>query len=224
MKPVLSLKALCAAASIALVPAAFAQELTSTQKTTQVAADGSTRTTTTTKTTTVEGKVMRYEPGKTIVVLESDNHEVSFAIAPGATIPGDIEVGRFVSMSTENSDAGPMTVTRVTTRSVTPEGNIKTQTVTRGTKPNGEQVSSKTISVTGTVQDVQAGHSVTLLLPNKSTVEYTIDSSSVVPTDMAVGKTFTVQTTKTTTGAPVVVKMVAMSTQTTIKKKTTHIQ
>ena len=211
---------LCLAASMAFVPSAFAQDSTSsTQKTTEVAADGSTRTTT--KTTTVEGKVVRYEAGKTIVVMESDNREVSFPLAPNATIPGDIEVGRFVSLSTENSDAGPMTVTRITTRSVTPEGNIKTETHTRGTKPNGAQVSSKTTSVTGTVQAIQTGRSVTLVLPNKSTVEYTIDASSVVPADLVVGKTVTVQTTRTTNGAPLLVRKITTSRQTTTSKTTT---
>jgi hypothetical protein len=222
MKRVINVSALCLAATFAFVPSAFAQESTSsTQKTTEIAADGSTRTTT--KTTTVEGKVVRYEPGKTIVVMESDNREVSFPVAPDATVPGDIEIGRFVSLSTENSDAGPMTVTRVTTRSVTPEGNIKTETQTRGTKPNGDEVSSRTTSVTGTVQAVQTGRSVTLVLPDKSKVEYTIDASSVVPADLAIGTTVTVQTTLSTTGAPLVVKKITTSSQTTTKKKTTTV-
>ncbi|MEO6324730.1 MAG: hypothetical protein ABIT01_12785 [Thermoanaerobaculia bacterium] len=219
MKRVITVSALCLAASFAFAATGFAQATTSTQKTTEINADGSTKTTT--KITTVEGKVVRYEPGKTIVVVESDNREVSFALAPDAAIPADIEVGRYVSLSTENSDAGPMTVTRVTTRSVTPEGNIKTETQTKGTKPNGDQVSSSTTSVTGTVQEIHTGRSVTLVLPDKKTVEYTIDSSSSVPADLAVGKTVTVQTTRSTAGAPLIVKKITASRRTTTKKTTT---
>lgn len=217
MKLITKTSALCIGVCLAGATAAFAQDsTTTTQKTTEVAADGSTRTMT--KTTTVEGKVLRYEPGRTIVVMEADNREVSYPLAPTVTVPADIEVGRYVSLSTMPSDSGPMTVTRITTRSVTPDGNIKTETKTRGTKPNGDQVSSTSTSITGTVQSVQTGRSVTLVLPNKSTVEYTIDASSEVPTDLAIGKTVTVQTTRSTTGAPLLVKKMWMKQTTTTKK------
>jgi hypothetical protein len=92
-----------------------------------------------------------------------------------------------------------MTVTRITTQSVTPEGNLKTETQTRGTTPAGDRVSSTNTTVTGTVKAVQTGRSVTLVLPNKSAVEYVLDTSSVVPADLAIGSTVTVVTTTTTT-------------------------
>ena len=218
MRRVISFGAIGLALSFALLsaPPAFGQEsTTSTKKTTTVAPDGSTRTTT--KTTTVEGKVVRYERGKTIVILESGDREATFVLAPDATVPADIEVGRFVSLSTENSASGPMTVTRVTTQSVTPEGNLKTETKAKGTTPAGDKVSSTTTTVTGTVKAVQTGRSLTLILPNKSAVEYTLDASSVVPAELAIGNTVTVVTTTTTTGAPVVVKTVTISTRKTTK-------
>lgn len=194
-----------------------AQETTSTQKT-EVTDDGTTRTTT--KTTTVEGKVVRYEPGKTIVVLGSDNREVSYTLGSSVVVPGDIRTGRYVSLSTEPSASGPVTVTRITTRSVTPEGNIKTETQTHSTDADGNRSSMKTTQITGTITAVDPGHSVTMLLPNKSTVEYTVDSSSVVPSDLAVGKTYTVQTTRTTAGGPYVVKRITSSTRRTTTRKT----
>lgn len=218
MRRVISFGAIGLALSFALLsaPPAFGQEsTTSTKKTTTVAPDGSKRTTT--KTTTVEGKVVRYERGKTIVILESGDREATFVLAPNATVPADIEVGRFVSLSTENSASGPMTVTRITTQSVTPEGNLKTETKAKGTTPAGDQVSSTTTTVTGTVKAVQTGRSLTLILPNKSAVEYTLDASSVVPAELAIGNTVTVVTTTTTTGAPVVAKKVTISTRKTTK-------
>ncbi len=194
------------------------ESTTSTVKTTEVAPDGSTRTTT--KTTTVDGKVLRYERGRTIVVLQSGNRETSYVLAPNATVPADIEVGRLVSLSTVNSESGPMTVTSVTTRSVTPEGNIKTETKAQGTTPAGDKVASTTTTVTGTVKAVQTGRSVTLTLPNSTAVEYALDDASVVPADLSVGNTVTVVTT-TTTGAPVVVKTVTISGRKKTTKTTT---
>ena len=222
MRRVTHFSAIGLALSLAVLPAssALGQESTiSTTKKTEVAPDGSTRTTT--KTTTVEGKVLRYEAGKTIVVMEPGDRETTYVLAPNATIPADIEVGRYVSLSTVNSKSGPMTVTKVTTRSVTPEGNIKTETKAHGTTPDGEQVSATTTTVTGTVKAVQTGRSVTLVLPDNSAVEYVLDASSVVPANLSIGNTVTVVTTTTTTGAPVVVKTVTISGGKTTKKTTT---
>ncbi len=221
MRRVTSFGAIGLAMSLAAhsTPSALGQETTtSVKKTTAIAPDGSTRTTT--KTTTVEGKVLRYERGKTIVVLEPGDREVTYVLAPKAAVPADIEVGRIVSLSTENSASGPMTVTRITTQSVTPEGNLKTETRAKGTTPAGNQVASTTTTVTGIVKAVRTGRSVTLVLPNESDVEYALDASSVVPAELAVGNTVTVVTTTTTTGAPGVAKTVTISKQTTTTKKT----
>jgi hypothetical protein len=190
------------AGSLALVPAALAQQATTQQ---------------TTKVTTVEGKVVRYEPGKTIVVMEPDNKEVSFVLSPNVEVPGDIEIGRMVTLSTEPSASGPVVVTRITIRSMTPEGNIKTETETKSTDASGEQTSVKTTTITGTVSAFEPGRSVTFVLPDKKTVVYTVDTSSVVPSDLAVGKVYTVETT-TTKGGQLVVKRIT-STR-TIKKET----
>lgn len=221
MRRVTSFGAIGLAMSLAALstPSALGQETTtSVKKTTAIAPDGSTRTTT--KTTTVEGKVLRYERGKTIVVLEPGDREVTYVLAPKAAVPADIEVGRIVSLSTENSASGPMTVTRITTQSVTPEGNLKTETRAKGTTSAGNQVASTTTTVTGIVKAVRTGRSVTLVLPNESDVEYALDASSVVPAELAVGNTVTVVTTTTTTGAPGVAKTVTISKQTTTTKKT----
>ena len=64
MKRWITPTALCLAGSFALVTAAGAQQPSSSQD-----PAATTATTQTTKITTVEGKIVRYEPGKTIVVL-----------------------------------------------------------------------------------------------------------------------------------------------------------
>ncbi|HYN40599.1 MAG TPA: hypothetical protein VE129_02385, partial [Thermoanaerobaculia bacterium] len=105
------------------------------------------------------------------------------------------------------------------------EGNIKTETKAQGTTPAGDKISSTTTTVTGTVKAVQTGRSVTLVLPDKSAVEYVLDDASVVPADLSIGNTVTVVTTTKTTGAPVVVKTVTISGQkTTTTKKTTTVK
>jgi hypothetical protein len=215
--------------SLALATAAWAQDTaaqsqqtTTTQQTTQITDDGATQTT---KTTTVEGKVVRYEPGKTIVVLGPDNKEVSYVLSTTATVPAEVQVGRVVSLSTEPSANGPVTVTRVTVRSMTPDGQMKTETQTHATDASGNQTmtkttETKTTDITGTISAIEPGKSVTVVLPDKKTVVYTLDTSSVVPSDVAVGKTYTIQTTRTTANGPFVVRKITLTT--TTKKTTTN--
>ncbi|MFY9550880.1 MAG: hypothetical protein WAU32_06995 [Thermoanaerobaculia bacterium] len=219
MKRSTTVFALCVAG---LASAVLAQEPSSTQstttqtQTTQVSSDG-----VTTKTTVVQGKVVRYEPGKTIVLVGPDSRETTFTLTPKVEVPGDVRIGRQVSLSTEPSDSGQIIVTRITTQSMTPEGDIKTETQTMSTSPSGDQTLTKTTTITGTVSALEPGKSVTFLLPDKKTVVYTIDASSVVPSDMAVGKTYMVETTSSTSGGPLVVKKIT-TTKTT--KKTTTVQ
>lgn len=215
--------ALCVAGGLALATAALAQDdasaqsqqTTTTQQTTQVTDDGVARTT---KTTTVEGKVVRYEPGKTIVVLGSDKKEMTYTLSGDVNVPADVQIGREVSLSTEPSDNGAIVVRRITTRSVTSDGRIKTDTQTQSTDVNGNQSTVNSSSITGTVSAFDPGKSVTIMLPDKKTVVYTIDTSSVVPSDVAVGKSYTIQTTRTSTNGPLVVRKIVSTTTT---KKTT---
>lgn len=223
MKRTTSLGALCLAGGFALTSVALAQdaaaqskdkETTTTQQTTQVTDDGLARTTTT---TTVEGKVVRYEPGKTIVVLGPDNKEMTYILSTDISAPADVAVGRFVSLNTEPSDSGAVRVDRITVRSMTPDGRMKTETQTQSTDANGNQSTLKTTTITGTVSAFEPGKSVTVVLPDKKTVTYTLDTTSVVPTDLALGKSYTVQTTRTTANGPLVVRKITSTTTTTKK-------
>jgi hypothetical protein len=74
-------------------------------------------------------------------------------------------------------------------------------------------------TITGTVSAYEPGKSVTFVLPDKRTVVYTIDSSSSVPSDIAVGKTYSVTTVKSTTGGN---QMTVKKITTTTTKTTTQ--
>ena len=213
MKRTTRLGALCVAGSLALFGAAVAQDSTTqNQEVTQQ--------TTTTQVKTIEGKVVRYEPGKTIVIAGPDNKEVTYTLSTTATVPADVEIGRVVSVSTEPSPNGPATVTRVTVRSMTPDGQMKTETQTRSRDGSGNQITTNTTSVTGTVSAYEPGQSVTIQLPDGKTAVYMLDPASVLPPNVAVGKTYTIQTTRTTGNGPVLVKKITSTTTTT--KQTTH--
>ena len=211
MKRTSRLSAVCIAGSFAVVVAAGAQDASQATQQTQSMQQ-------TTQVSTINGKVVRYEPGKTIVVLGPDNKEVTYTLSTTATVPADVEVGRVVSLSTEPSPNGPALVTRVTVRSMTPDGKMKTETQTQSTDMNGNQSMTKVTTVTGTVSAIEAGKSVTFTLPDNTTAVYTVDASSALPSDVAVGKTYTIQTTRTTSNGPVVVKKI---TTTTTTKETT---
>jgi hypothetical protein len=223
MKRTTRFGALCVAGGLALGTLALAQDTsssssqqtTTTSQSTQVTDDGVARTT---KTTTVEGKVIRYEPGKTIVVLGPDQKEVTYTLATGVNAPADVQIGKEVSLSTEPGENGAVMVRRITTRSVTSDGQIKTDTQTRTMDANGNETTTNSTNITGTVSAFEPGKSVTLQLPDKKTVVYTIDNSSVIPSDVQVGKTYTIQTTRTSANGPLVVRKI---TTTTTTKKTT---
>ncbi|HEX9303480.1 MAG TPA: hypothetical protein VGA31_03425 [Thermoanaerobaculia bacterium] len=171
------------------------------------------------KTITVTGDVVRYEAGKTIVVRSPDGHEVTYAIAPGTSAPAEVVVGRRVSIVTEPSDSGPVLVTRITTEAVTPDGQTRTTTEKTEIAPSGAEAKTQITTVYGTVTAYDAGSSITIIQPNRTTVTYTIDQSSTLPEGVATGKKVVIRTITRPGGKPIVRK-VTLSTTTTKKKKT----
>ena len=101
---------------------------------------------------------------------------------------------------------------------------MKTETQTRTQSSTGDQTMTKSttqsgVNITGTVSAYEPGRSVTFLMPDKTTVVYTVDAHSQLPSDLAIGKTYVVETTRTSTsGGPLVVKRI--TTTTTTQKKT----
>ena len=91
-----------------------------------------------TKYVTVDGEVVRYEAGRVIVIRGADNKEVTYTLSPSVEVPAEVKVGRRVTLYTEpGRDGGTQLVSRVTTTSVTPEGNVKRTTEDTRTLPSG---------------------------------------------------------------------------------------
>ena len=136
---------------------------------------------------TVDGEVIRYQPGRTIVIRGGDNKEMSYTLSPTFVMPADVAVGRRVTLYTGPSTGGVTTVTRVTT-SITPEGNVKKTTEVTKTQPSGATTKTTTTSISGKVEAYESGKTLTILREDGSKVTYLINPTSKVPTDLAIGK------------------------------------
>ena len=80
-----------------------------------------------------------------------------------------------------------------------------------------ESGNMKVVTITGTVQSFEAGHSITITNDKGEQVTYTINESSSVPKTIEVGKTVTINTT-TVSGAPVVKTITVTTTKETKRK------
>jgi hypothetical protein len=184
----MKLKALIAVAVVAVAASAFAQ--TYKETTTKTNEKG---TEVKTKTTTVSGEVVRYEPGRTIVVRPAGREEVTYTLTPSIKIPADVAVGRTVTLYTEPGTGGNVVVSRVVSTSVTPEGDIKKTTEETRTHPSGAMTKTTTTSITGTVDAYEAGKTITITRPGGERVTYVINEKSTLPADLAIGKTITLR-------------------------------
>jgi hypothetical protein len=145
-----------------------------------------------TYTSPIEGDVLRYEPGKVIVLRGANNAEVVYQLAPTVSMPADVQVGRHVTLYTEAGANGSSLVSRVTTTTVTPEGNVKRTTETTRQDPNGMTTKTTTTNVSGRVEAYEPGKILTITRTDGSRVSYQINSDSQLPTDLVVGKTVTI--------------------------------
>lgn len=189
---------------------------------TLTAQQATTTTSTTTKTTTVSGEVVQYEPGKTIVIRDPNSKTVTYTLDSGLTVPADIQVGRKVTVYSSPID-GSVRVQKITTYQTTsPDGTASTTTEVReepgntsgnASMPNPPAqdnqstqtqttTTTKTTRVMGTVRAYEPGQSITILGPGSKTTTYTITTDSQLPTDVAVGKQVTVETS-VVSGKPV---------------------
>ena len=173
-----------------------------------------------TRTVTVTGDVVRYEAGRAIVVRSPDGREVTYAIAPDISAPPEVAVGRRVSIVTEPSAAGPVLVTRITTDSVTPDGQATTTTRETVLAPSAAETKTQTTTAYGTITAYEPGQSISLLQPNQKTVTYAIDASSALPTGIATGKPVVIRTITRPGASRPLVRKVTYSTTATTKKKT----
>jgi hypothetical protein len=145
-----------------------------------------------TKFVTVDGEVLRYEPGRVIVVRGGDNRETSYTLTPTVSVPADIQVGRRVTLYTEPGSNGTAVVSRVMTTSMTPEGAVK-RTTEETRSQAGVTTKTTTTEVSGKVESYDSGKTLTIARTDGTRVTYVIDPQSKLPGDLVIGKTVTIQ-------------------------------
>jgi len=139
---------------------------------------------------TIDGEVVRYEAGRVIVIRGADNKEVAYTLSPSIVVPAEVKTGRRVTLYTEpGKDGGTQLVSRVTTTSVTPDGNVKRTTEDTRHLPSGETTRTTTTTVSGQVAAYEAGKTLTITRFDGSKVTYVINDKSNVPADLVIGKT-----------------------------------
>ena len=106
----------------------------------------------------VSGEVIRYEPGRAIV-LKSDGREVSYVLTPELALPADVQLGRRVTVHTERGADGTTRVTRVVSTSLTPEGQVQRTTEETRVGESGTVVREKR-TVTGEVVSFVPGKTI----------------------------------------------------------------
>jgi len=201
-----------------------------TKVTTTTMPDGSmqrtTERTTTTPTgekyTTVTGEVVKYEPGRTLVLRDINRKDVTFTLSPDIVVPEDVRIGRKVTLFTETGEGGTTLVKRVTSTSMTPEGDVKRTTDETRTSPSGAMTTTSTTTINGVVQSYDAGKSITLTREDGSTVTYVINDRSQLPADLVVGKRVFIRTVPLTGSNDLAVERVTYTTTKTKSKTNKH--
>jgi len=145
-------------------------------------------TVTTDQPTIVMGEVVRYEPGRIIVLRNADDKEVTYMLTPKISVPAGVAVGRPVTLYTTHGEDGSWTVTRVST-SVTPEGDVQRTVERTRTNSEGETTRSTSTEVIGTVRGFEPGHSITVVRPDGTEVTYMVNERTHLPANLAVGRT-----------------------------------
>jgi len=174
-------------------------------------------TVTTDQPTIVMGEVVRYEPGRIIVLRNAENNEVTYMLTPKIMVPAGVAVGRPVTLYTTHGEDGAWTVTRVST-SVTPEGNVQRTVERTRTNAEGETTRSTSTEVIGTVRGFEPGHSITVVRPDGTEVTYMINERTHLPANLAIGRTIMLRPAVVTDNS-----MVADTvTYTETKTKTEH--
>jgi hypothetical protein len=172
-----------------------------------------------TKYVTVDGEVVRYEAGRAIVIRGADSKETTYTLAPSIVVPAEVRVGRRVTLYTEpGKDGATQLVSRVTTTSMTPEGNVKRVTEDTRHLPSGATTLTTTTTTSGRVEAYEAGKTLTLTRPDGSKVTYRINEESKVPADLVIGKTVTILPLESSVpGVPIAQAITYVTTTTTTK-------
>jgi hypothetical protein len=163
-----------------------------------------------TKVVTVDGEVVRYEPGNVIVIRGADNKEVSYTLSPSVAVPAEV-VGRRVTLHTEPGVGGITMVSRVVSTSVTFEGDLKRTTEETRTTATGDVTKTQQTTLNGEVVSYQPGKAIVIRHPDRQVVTYPLAPNVAVPTDIKVGRTVTLFTEPGTGGTTLVARVVSTS-------------
>lgn len=156
-----------------------------------------------TTTSTVQGEVVRVDAGNSIVVRTEAGQEVTYQLGANVAVPAEAQVGKVVVLQMDQPNG--TIVKRVTTSSVGPFSKRVEETSVGG--------ASIDTTTTYTVQGFEPGRSMILAGPDGKTFTVSIDARSQVPTDVAIGKTITLQTE--TVGGQPTARHVVVSKKTT---------
>jgi len=120
-------------------------------------------------------------------------------------VPAEVKVGRRVTLFSElDKDGATQLVSRVTTTSITSEGDVKRTTEDTRHLPSGATTRTTTTTISGKVEAYEAGKTLTITRYDGSKVTYVINEKSKVPPDLVIGKTVSILPLTTTgTGEPV---------------------
>ena len=178
-------------------------------------------TTTTTRTTTraITGEVVRLEPGRNIVI-RSNGRETRYILSPNVMMPAEIQIGSNATLQFEHGPDGTSLVKRVTTTTVSPDGQMKETTEITRTHPTGDSTRMTMSTLTGKVEAYLPGRSVTVLDQNGARVTYMLSSESQFPSEVLMGKEVTIYTVPKEHGARVVYEIKRDGNTIKIKAKT----
>jgi hypothetical protein len=127
------------------------------------------------------------------VIRGADNKEITYTLSPSIVVPAEVKVGRRVTLYTEPAkDGGTQLVSRVTTTSVTSEGNVKSTTEETRTLPSGATTRTTTTNISGKVEAYEMGKTLTITRSDGTKVSYVINEKSKVPADLVIGKTVSI--------------------------------
>jgi hypothetical protein len=155
----------------------------------------------------VTGEVVRYEPGR-VLVLKADGRVVTYNLTSDIVVPAEVQLGRNVSVHSERGTDGATTVTRITTTSVNPMGQV--ERTTEETRVGATEVRRKTTTVTGEVVSFVPGRTIVIREGGRD-VPLTLSTSASVPADVKVGQRVTLHTEPGPDGSTSVSRIVTTS-------------
>lgn len=171
---------------------------------------------------TVDGEVVRYEAGHTIVIRGADNKDVTYTLSPSIVVPAEVKAGHRVTLYTEPGlDGKAQLVSRVTTTSINSEGDVKRVTEDTRALPSGAvSRTTTTTNTTGKVAAYEAGKTLAVLRADGTTVTYVLNRKTKVPAGLVIGKSVSVVPLATVGLGEPVAKTITYVTTTTTSTET----